>query len=367
VTEEATPGARRGSSAIAGKPSKVTLAHVAAAAGVSVPTVSKVVHGRADVAVETRSKVEALLAEYNYETPRRAERSALIEIVFTDLNPWSVEIIRGAEKAACADGYRLVVSVLAGEAEAEEWLARLPAGGTDGVILVLTELSPVHRARLAALHVPVVIVDPVGQPDPRIPTIGAANWAGALTATEHLIELGHRRIGTITGRPSLLCSQARLDGYRAALDQAGIPADPDLVCTGDFEFRAALDAASEMLDLPDPPTAIFAGNDFEAMGVYEAARLHGLRIPDDLSVVGFDDLPMSAWVSPPLTTVMQPLAQMAAMAAQVVMDGTMDRSNNRVELSTSLVIRASTGPPRRGRPAQTRRKQTRTAAPSPGE
>jgi DNA-binding LacI/PurR family transcriptional regulator len=325
---------------------KVTLADVAAAAGVSVPTVSKVVHGRADVAAGTRSRVEALLAEYNYAPPRRPGRPGLVDLVFTDeLNPWAVEIISGAEQAASAAGYRVVVSVLAGEAASDEWLARLTASRTDGVILVLTELPPAHRAKLAELHVPVVIVDPVGQPDSRIPSVGAANWAGGLMATEHLIELGHRRIGTITGRPALLCSQARVEGYRAALEHAGIAADPALVCTGDFHFEAALAAATTMLALADPPTAIFAGNDIEAMGVYEAARLHQLRIPDDLSVVGFDDLEMSAWVSPPLTTVAQPLARMAAMATRMVLDPAADEASRRVELATSLVIRSSTAAP----------------------
>jgi DNA-binding LacI/PurR family transcriptional regulator len=257
--------------------------------------------------------------------------------------------------------------VLTGEAASDEWLARLSASRTDGVILALTELSPAHRARLAALHVPVVIVDPVGQPDPHIPSIGAANWAGGLKATEHLIELGHRRIGTITGRHSVLCSQERLDGYRAALDHAGIPADLALVYSGDFNFETALAAGTDMLALPDPPTAIFAGSDLQAMGVYEAARLRHLQIPGDLSVVGFDNLPMSAWVSPPLTTVSQPLAQMAAMATRTVLallDGTMDTSSNRVELSTSLVIRSSTSPPAtpvdQNRPARRRKKPPAT-------
>jgi len=308
-----------------------------------------VVHGRGDVAVGTRSRVEALLAEYKYAAPRRRDRPGLIDLVFTDLSPWAVEIIRGAEEAAFNEGCRIAVSVVAGETASGEWLARLSAGrATDGVILVLTDLPPAHRARLAALHVPVVIVDPVGQPDPRIPSIGAANWAGGFSASEHLIELGHRRIGTITGRPSLPCSQARLDGYRAALEQAGIPLDPALVYSGDFRFEAALDAATDMLALDDPPTAIFAGSDIQAMGVYEAARRHQLRIPDDLSVVGFDDLEMSSWVSPPLTTVIQPLAQMAAQATRMVLaiaEGTADRFSNRVELRTCLVIRASTAPP----------------------
>ncbi len=323
---------------------RVTLADVAAAAGVSVPTVSKVVRGRADVAAATRSRVEALLAEFNYATPRRP---GLINLVFADeLNPWAVEIISGAEKEAFAGGHRVAVSVLDGEASASQWLARLSASRVDGVILVLTELSAAHRRQLATLHVPVVIVGPVGQPDPRIPSVGAANWAGGLLATEHLLELGHRRIGTVTGRPSLLCSQARVDGYRAALEHAGRPADPALIRTGDFTFDTALTAAGRMLSLADPPTAIFAGNDIEAMGVYEAARRHQLRIPHDLSVVGFDDLPMSGWVSPPLTTVAQPLAQMAAMATRLLLRTAADEPSKRIELATSLVVRSSTAPPR---------------------
>jgi LacI family transcriptional regulator len=323
---------------------KVTLADVAAAAGVSVPTVSKVVRGRADVAAETRSRVEALLAEFNYATPRRP---GLIDLVFADeLNPWAVEIISGAEEGASAGGHRVTVSVVGGDASAGRWLARLSASRVDGVILVLTELSAAYRRQLATLHVPVVIIDPVGQPDPHIPSVGAANWAGGLMATEHLIGLGHRRIGTITGRPSLPCSQARVDGYRAALGHAGLPADPALVRAGDFTFETALAAAAGMLSMAGPPTAIFAGNDIEAMGVYEAARRHQLRIPHDLSVVGFDDLPMSGWVSPPLTTVAQPLAQMAAVATRLLLRSATDEPGRRVELATSLVIRSSTAPPR---------------------
>jgi LacI family transcriptional regulator len=327
---------------------RVTLADIAAAAGVSVATVSKVRNRHTDVAAKTRSRVEALLADYNYAARRPVGRPRLVDLVFADLSPWAVEIIRGAEEAASAEGCGIAVSVVSGEAGTEEWLARLATSQADGVILVLTELSPVYRARLAAMHMPVVIVDPVGQPDPRIPSIGATNWAGGLMATEHLIEIGHRRIGTITGRPALLCSQARLDGYRAALERAGLAADPGLIYSGDFHFEGALVAGTDMLELPDPPTAIFAGSDMQAMGVYEAARRHKLRVPDDLSVVGFDDLPMSAWVSPPLTTIVQPLAKMAAMATRTILDllgGRIDTSSNRIELTTSLVVRASTAPP----------------------
>ena len=206
--------------------------------------------------------------------------------------------------------------MVSSNADVNQWLKGLATSRTDGVILVLTELSPAHRHRLATLRVPMVIVDPVGRPDPEVLTIGAANWAGGLAATEHLLQLGHQRIATITGHLDLPCSQARLDGYRVALERAGIDFDPELVKTGDFHYESALAAALDLLRLPHRPTAIFAASDVQAMGVYEAARQNGLRIPEDLSVVGFDDVPMAQWVSPPLTTMRQPLAEMATMATK---------------------------------------------------
>jgi LacI family transcriptional regulator len=325
----------------------VTLGEIAAAANVSVPTVSKVINGRADVAAATRTRIEAVLNDYGYERPKpNPRRAGLIDLLFTDLSPWAVEIIRGAEEAALAVKSRIAVSAIPGEEDADRWLRSLGQGRTDGVILVLTELSERHRERLAELHTSIVIVDPVGQPDPDVPSIGAANWAGGLAATEHLIELGHRRIGTVTGRPQVLCSQARLDGYRAALERAGIEADPSLIAPGDFRYESALTAAKRLLELPDPPTAIFAASDVQAMGVYEAARLCGLRLPEDLSVVGFDDVPMARWMAPPLTTLRQPLAEMAALAVRTLVAGDSADFNHRVELSTNLVVRSSTAPPR---------------------
>jgi LacI family transcriptional regulator, galactose operon repressor len=331
--------------------SRVTIADIAASAGVSVPTVSKVLNGRPDVSRETRLRVEALLAEHDYlragSRPRR--RSGAVDLVFTELSPWALEIIRGAEQAARVGRSRLVVEVVP-VAERDRWLDSLAGGRTQGVILALSELSRAHRDRLGELHVPAVIVDPVARPDPdlQIPSIGAANWAGGLAATEHLIKLGHRRIGTIAGPASLLCSQDRLDGYRAALDRAGISPDPRLIRAGDFCYDSALLAASAMLRLPDRPTAVFAGSDEQALGVYEAARRRNLRIPEDLSVVGFDDVTPAQWASPPLTTVRQPLAEMAAMATRVILSRMHDESypaNQRVEVSTELVVRDSTAPP----------------------
>ena len=166
-----------------------------------------------------------------------------------------------------------------------------------------------------------------------------------MTATEHLIGLGHRRIGIVCGRLAMLCNQARLDGYRAALERAGLPVDPALIVTEAHRHPSALQAASALLDLPDPPTAIFATSDTYAMGVYEAARLHGLHVPDDLSVVGFDDIPMAAWVAPPLTTMRQPLADMAALGVRLLLGAETQNLSHRMELATGLVVRASTAPP----------------------
>jgi LacI family transcriptional regulator len=337
---------------MAAMPQRVTMAAIAAVADVSVPTVSRVLNGRGDVAAETRLRVESALGELGYaRTSRRTSQPArIIDLVCTELNPWATEIISGTSKAALAAKCRVAVTVVSDDADVDHWLRSLTVSRTDGVILVLTALSPPHRARLAALEVPVVIVDPVGQPDPDVLTIGAANWAGGLAATEHLLKLGHTRIGTITGSPAILCSQARLDGYRAALDRAGIPLDPELVRTGDQHYQyqsayqSALEAALDLLRLPDRPTAIFAASDVLAMGVYEAVRQSGLRLPDDLSVVGFDDVPMAQWVSPPLTTLRQPLAEMATMATRTLLDGDSMGIQNRVELATTLVVRASTQP-----------------------
>jgi LacI family transcriptional regulator len=170
-----------------------------------------------------------------------------------------------------------------------------------------------------------------------------------MRATEHLIGLGHRRIGFIAGPPQLMCSRARIDGYRTALEAAGIPADDKLVYPGNFYHEAGFAGGAHLLGLTDPPTAIFASSDQMAMGVYEAIRQRGLRVGDDISVVGFDDLPEVRWCSPPLTTVRQPLTEMGVLAARTVLRLAAREKieSPRVELATELIIRHSTAPPRR--------------------
>ena len=192
-----------------------------------------------------------------------------------------------------------------------------------------------------------MVVDPAGEPLHDTPSIGATNWNGGLTATRHLLGLGHRRIAVIGGPSGVLCSRARVDGFRAAMDEAGAPIDPTLVSHGAFGVDEGIAAGRRLLARPDRPTAIITGNDLQALGVYQAAREARLHIPEDLSVVGFDDVPLARWVSPPLTTVRQPLVEMAEAAAELVLGLARgeEPAQIRVELATELVIRESTAPP----------------------
>ena len=179
-------------------------------------------------------------------------------------------------------------------------------------------------------------------------SVGAANWQGGVTATEHLLTLGHERIAVITGPRRKMCSSARVAGYRSALASAGVAQRPEYLRDGSFDESVAYRRMLELLDLSSPPTAVFVCSDRMALGVYRALVERGLRIPYDVSVVGFDDLPESRWTAPALTTVRQPLAEMAATAMRMLvrmMDGERPEGT-RTELSTRLVQRASTAPPR---------------------
>lgn len=327
----------------------VTISAIASAAGVSIPTVSRVLNGRSDVAPATRERVEVLLREYGYRRrgAGRPASSGLVDLVFNDLDsPWAVEIIRGVEESLNTEGLSMVVSAIhrrGGSESTRKWLDTLGARPSDGAILVTTDLDSFLHAELQRLNLPLVVVDPAGVPDLELPTVGATNWTGAVTATEHLLQHNHRRIGFVAGRPGLWCSRARLDGYRAGLDAAGIPFDAALVIAGDFDYASGFAAGAELLARPDRPSAIFAASDQMALGVYEAARQQGLRIPDDLSVIGFDDLPEAGWASPPLTTVRQPLSEMGSLAARTLVRLIRGEAveSPRIELSTRLVQRAS--------------------------
>lgn len=329
----------------------ITISAIAAEAGVSAPTVSRVLNGRGDVAPATRERIETLIRTHGYRRrgSRAGGRVGLLDLVFNDLDsPWAVEIIRGVEDAAHAAGTGIVVSAIHRRASsARQWLENVRSRASDGAILVTTDLDPALNAELRELHVPAVVIDPVGFPDLDTPTIGATNWAGGLSATEHLIHLGHRRIAFVAGRPELWCSRARLDGYRAGLETAGFTVDNGLVVPGEFGYESGFRAGERLFDLAEPPTAVFAASDQMALGVYEALRRRGLKVPGDVSVVGFDDLPEVRWSSPSLTTVRQPLADMGRLAVRTVQRLVRHETieSPRVELATELIVRDSTATP----------------------
>ena len=316
------------------------------------PTVSKVINGRADVSAETRQRVEAVIRERGYQRQTRGARPApLVELMFHELeSEWALEIIRGVERVVSESNLTLVLSEMQGRrSPGRGWVESVLARRPLGVIAVLSDLSDELRSQFRSRSIPLVVVDPTGEPMHDTPSVGATNWSGGLAATRHLLALGHRRIGLIAGPEHILCSRARLDGYRAAMDAAGVAVDPELIRYGDFHVGAGIRQGRGLLGLPEPPTAIFASNDLQALGVYQAAREARLHIPDDLSVVGFDDLPVTRWVGPPLTTVRQPLIQMAVAATRLLLrlaNGEQP-SQTRVELATELIVRDSTAAPTR--------------------
>jgi LacI family transcriptional regulator/LacI family xylobiose transport system transcriptional regulator len=272
----------------------------------------------------------------------------LIDVVFNDFDsPWATAIVQGASAAAQAVGLTVALTALSEGDERKVWFDHIISRGTRGVILLLSQLTERQTGELVSRGLPIVVIDPTAEPGPEVSSVGATNWSGGLAATKHLVDLGHRRVGIITGPPELLCSRARLDGYRAALERAGLSVDDEFVRPGDFRVRAGYEQAMALFALDARPTAIFAGNDLSALGVLRAAREAGLRVPEDLSVVGFDDIPLSAWSTPSLTTVRQPMMEMAAVAVRTLLDnadhgGTL---KHRVELATDLVVRESTAPP----------------------
>ncbi|GAA1698690.1 LacI family DNA-binding transcriptional regulator [Nonomuraea maheshkhaliensis] len=331
-------------------PRRATLATVAASAGVSVATVSKVLNGRSDVSPATRSLVQSLLQEHEYVAPaprREPAGLATVEVQFdTDLNAYSTEIVQGAVAAGAEEGVGIVVSIRSGTERTTAWARELVAAGRRALIAVTGELTAGQPAALARARLPLVLIDPLNLPRTRVTSVGSTNFAGGLAATQHLLSLGHRRIAYIGGPAAAACNQARLHGYRAAMEAEGAPVLPGYVRSSHFRYHDGVAGGAAVLDLPRAPTAIFAGSDEMAVGIMEAARARGLRIPEDLSIVGFDDTQIAQVTSPPLTTVRQPLREMGGVALRTALRLAAGEriDSHHVELATELVVRGSTAP-----------------------
>ncbi|GAA3596235.1 LacI family DNA-binding transcriptional regulator [Klugiella xanthotipulae] len=331
--------------------SRATLAHIADAAGVSLATISKVLNGRTDVAPGTRKRVEELLTAHNYRKRAGGHSHApLIELVFHELHStWSMEVIRGVQEAAEDYGLGVVLTKSGSRhSPGTEWLDGVIRRRPLAVVLVFSEVPPAMRETLAARSTPFVVIDPAGDPEPDVPAVGSANWAGGLAAVRHLIGLGHERIAAVSGPSDMMCSHARIDGYRAAMTAADLPIRDEWILYGDFTSEGGLTNGRKLLALQHTPTAIFAGSDLQALGVYDAARERGLRVPEDLSVVGYDDIPLAQWVSPRMTTINQPLAEMGRQAVHIAVGLAKGEVQDtpRMDLATQLVVRESTTSPR---------------------
>ncbi len=333
------------------KERRPSLAEVAGEAGVSISTVSKVVNGAPDVADSTRVRVESVLRDKQYLSPKQRSRSDVATVVVVMASsslasPLTVELLRGTMRAAHDAGVELVLLDLPDGAPAVGWLERIERTGRTAVIALKSRLNAPERQRLAERGIPLVEVDTYQAPGPDAYSVGATNFAGGMAATQHLISLGHRRIGFLGGVADTQASIARKHGHLAALASAGIPAS-DVVDEGDFTYESGLRAAEALLGRSDRVTAVFAASDAQAAGVLEAARRAGLSVPDDLSVIGFDDQLVARMTAPQLTTIRQPSEAMGSFAVDIAHKLLLGASPAafHTDLATELIVRDSTAPP----------------------
>jgi LacI family transcriptional regulator len=331
----------------------VTIRDVAARAGVSSTTVSHVINNTRPVSAELRTRVEAAMAELGFQpnalarSLRRKQTRTLGMIVPDSANPFFAEVGRGIEDTSFAAGYSIILCNSDG-ARAREllYLDLLVQKQVDGVLLVPTGDHAELAARLRTRNIPVVVIDRDVSDTP-IDRAHIDNVAGGYIATRHLLNLGHRRIGYIGGLPHLSPVPDRSAGYLRALQEACLPADDRLIVAGNFRDVGGYSGAQALFALPDPPTAIFAGNDLMAIGALAAARDAGIAVPADLSLVGFDDIHLAGYINPPLTTVAQPKYELGVVAAELLLArlAEPDLPPQRRLLQAHLVVRRSTAAP----------------------
>jgi LacI family transcriptional regulator len=310
--------------------------------------VSRVLNDKDDIAPDTYDRVKSIIAEMGYASSlaarsMRSSRMNVIGLIMPDAGePFPIEVMKGVNNAIAALDYDLIIYTCGDvrkhfTADREiKFVSLLTNSITDGVVVITPAATHFNT------NAPIVAVDPHYEIT-EYPSVISTNKEGATQAMNYLLNLGHRRIGFISGRSDLMSADRRLRGYQDSLAQAGIPIDPDLIVQGDFTAGVGLKCARQLLSLPAPPTAIFAANDQTALGAYQAAREAGLSIPADLSVVGFDNIPDSAQANPGLTTIDQSIQEMGKIAIQMLVkliEGEPLESKI-IKTSTRLVIRDS--------------------------
>lgn len=325
---------------------RVKMSDVAARAGVSVATVSKVVNGRYGVAKETIDLVNSVIDELGYvgnlsASSLRSHRTNVLGILVASFEPYSAELIKGCAISTRTTEYELLAHA-GGETQGWERRSIARMGGTliDGAVVVTPTVMDPNNV------VPVVAIDPHYGPN-YVPTIDADSYGGAVSAIEHLLGLGHRRIAFIGGREELDSSREREKGFRDAMAAAGVEVDESIVTESRYDPDIATQKARELLEREDRPTAIFCANDVTAMRATRVAHDLGLEVPGDVSIIGFDDIPEASLNNPPLTTVRQPLGEMGREAMAMLLDLLAGRDREQhLRMRTELVVRSSTGAPR---------------------
>lgn len=336
------------------KPRPVTIKDVAQAAGVSYATVSRVLNGYQHVRPDKRQRVLEATERLGYTVNVQARslaggRSHVIGLLVHDLsNAYTAHVIEGIDEVLVDAQYELILHTThRRHAKEAAYVSTLISGLIDGLILLLPLESSGYLVQLRERRFPYVVITDQEYFDEHSPLVGTDNWQGAYQATRYLLELGHRRIGFLAGLAEFTSAHERLNAFKAAHTDCGVLFDPDCVRPGNFNQRDGYEAAGALLDLPERPTAIFATNDLSAFGAYDAARARGLRIPDDVSIMGFDDVAQAAYMHPPLTTVRQPMLAMGRLAAELLLERVSAPNSpaQRSVLPVELVVRASCAPP----------------------
>lgn len=334
----------------------VTIYDIARAAQVSPTTVSRALNGSTLVREETRERVLRIAQEMGYEMPKPSPsppraKAANISVVISDMqNPHIMRVIKGIHSVLVQNGASMHLFEHDGHREQElEYLSSLKSRGIDGLLLSTPHLESRHFMLIRQAAIPTVLFSSSsGAVD--VPSVGVNNLEAACQAMLYLYRLGHTRVGIIRGPlGDLTNSEERLEGCRVAALSQGRELDAGLIKDGDFTIEGGYEAALSLLDLPQPPTAIFAFSDTMALGAIAAARERGVAVPEQLSIVGFDDIPMAAWSDPPLTTIAQPAALIGQTAAEILLDVMAGKAiaEPRVRLPYELVERGSAAPPSR--------------------
>jgi DNA-binding LacI/PurR family transcriptional regulator len=333
------------------KRSRPTIYDVARLAGVSTATVSRALNGTGQIAPATRAAIDSAVEQLGYQ-PNTLARSLVtkstqtIALLLPDIaNPFYAALVSGIQQRALDTGHTMLLCTTEGDPEREEqYLTLLRAKQVDGVLVDGLVLPPDRIARFVEDGLPIVCLDRDVESS-SVPLVQVDNRLGARMATEHLVSLGHRRVAHVAGAPELGISDERVQGYRDALAAAGIEPDPELLAVGSFTEEGGYEATVALRSAE--LTAVFAANDLSAIGVIHAIVESGRRVPEDVSVVGFDDLRLSRHTTPPLTTIHQPALEIAQRATQLLLDLASGREVGQVRhlLAPELIVRGSTAAP----------------------